>query len=59
MGLRSHTGVAIGMFEALGKAGINLDAINTSEVRVNVIVDGSSGKTAEEALKRQLASSLR
>ena len=59
VGLRSHTGVAIGMFEALGKAGINLDAINTSEVRVNVIVDGSSGKTAEEALKQQFASSLR
>ena len=51
--------MAIGMFEALGKAGINLDAINTSEVRVNVIVDGSSGKTAEEALKQQFASSLR
>ena len=59
VGLRSHTGVAIGMFEALGKAGINLDAINTSEVRVNVIVDGSSGKAAEEALKQQFASSLR
>ncbi len=59
VGLRSHTGVAIGMFEALGSAGINLDAINTSEVRVNVIVDGSAGKAAEKALKQQFASSLR
>ena len=57
VGLRS--GVAIGMFEALGNAGINLDAINTSEVRVNVIVDGSTGKAAEDALKQQFASSLR
>ncbi len=59
VGLRSHTGVAIGMFEALGSANINLDAINTSEVRVNVIVDGSAGQAAEIALKKQFADSLR
>jgi len=59
VGLRSHTGVAIGMFEALGNAGINLDAISTSEVRVNVIVDGSVGQAAEDALKQQFADSLR
>ena len=59
VGLRSHTGVAIGMFEALGKAGINLDGISTSEVCVNVIVDGSAGKAAEEALMQQFADSLR
>jgi len=59
VGLRSHTGVAIGMFEALGKAEINLDAISTSEVRVNVIVDGSAGQAAEKALRHQFADSLR
>ena len=59
VGLRSHTGVAIGMFEALGKAEINLDSISTSEVCVNVIVDGSQGQVAEEALRRQFADSLR
>ena len=59
VGLRSHTGVAIGMFKALGNAGINLDAISTSEVRVNVIVDGSVGQAAEDALKQQFADSLR
>ena len=59
VGLRSHTGVAIGIFEALGSAGINLDAITTSEVRVNAIVDGSTGKAAEEALKQKFASSMR
>ena len=59
VGLRSHTGVAIGMFKALGDAGINLDAISTSEVRVNVIVDGSVGQAAEDALKQQFADSLR
>ena len=59
VGLRSHTGVAIGMFEALGNAGINLDAISTSEVCVNVIVDGAAGQAAEEALRQQFVDSLR
>jgi aspartate kinase len=49
IGMRSHTGVAIGMFRALAEAGINLDMISTSEVRVNVVVDGAAGP---EALKR-------
>ena len=59
IGLRSHTGVAIGMFEALGNANINLDAINTSEVRVNVIVDGSAGQAAKAALNQQFIDSFR
>ncbi|MDA1054133.1 MAG: aspartate kinase [Planctomycetota bacterium] len=49
VGLRSHTGVAIRTFNALAKAGINVEMINTSEVRVNVVVDG---KRAAEALTR-------
>ena len=49
VGLRSHTGVAIRTFNALAKAGINVEMINTSEVRVNVVVDG---KKATEALAR-------
>ena len=49
IGMRSHTGVAIRMFRALADAGINLDMISTSEVRVNVVVDGAAGP---EALKR-------
>jgi aspartate kinase len=49
IGMRSHTGVAIRMFKALAEAGINLEMINTSEVRVNVVVDGAAG---HEALKR-------
>jgi aspartate kinase len=48
IGLRSHTGMAIGMFDALMQAQIPVEMLNTSEVRVNVIVDGARG---EEALK--------
>ena len=44
VGLRTHVGVAIRMFKALSDAGINLEMINTSEVRVNVVVDGVAGE---------------
>ena len=58
IGLRSHTGVAIGMFEALANAKINMEAINTSEVRVNVVVDGASGQAGVECLRKRFAENL-
>lgn len=51
VGLRSHTDVAIRMFGALAKAGINVEMINTSEVRVNVVVDGRQGEASLAALQ--------
>ncbi|GAA4436934.1 aspartate kinase [Bremerella cremea] len=55
IGLRSHTGVGVRMFKALSSAGINVDLLSTSEVRVNVIVDEHEGepglKALEEAFK--------
>ena len=51
IGLRSHTGVAIRMFKALSEAKINVAMINTSEVRVNVIVDGEQADKALACLK--------
>jgi len=55
IGMRSHTEVAIRMFEALSKAGINIQLINTSEVRVNVIVDGAQGQAALKSLQAEFA----
>lgn len=55
IGLRSHTGVAIRMFQALSEAGINVEMINTSEVRVNVVVDGRDGGRALESLQKAFA----
>ena len=46
IGMRSHSGVAIRMFESLAAAGINVDMMSTSEVRVNVIVDGRQAEAA-------------
>jgi aspartate kinase len=59
VGLRSHTGVAIGMFRALSDAKINIEAINTSEVRVNVVVDSESGQSGIACLRNEFSRSMR
>ena len=59
VGLRSHTGVAIRLFKALADSSINVDMVNTSEVRVNVVVDGSSGERGLAALKQAFGDALR
>ncbi|MEX2168518.1 MAG: aspartate kinase [Pirellulales bacterium] len=58
IGIRSHTGVGIRMFQALTEAGINVDMINTSEVRVNVVVDAKKGEQGLAALKAAFADVL-
>ena len=58
IGLRSHTGVAIGMFKALADAGINIQIMNTSEVRVNVIIDSADGKRGLESLQSAFSGSM-
>jgi aspartate kinase len=58
IGMRSHTSVASRLFQSLAAVGINVDMISTSEMRVNVVVDGSCGKQAAEALRREFADAL-
>jgi aspartate kinase len=59
IGMRSHTGVAIRMFRSLSEAGINVEMINTSEVRVNVVVDGEKGKAGLACLQQAFADTQR
>lgn len=59
VGLRTHTGVAIRMFKALAEAGINVEMINTSEVRVNVVVEGAAGERGLKQLQAAFADVLR
>lgn len=47
IGMRSHSGVAAKMFEALSAGGINIQMISTSEIKTAVIVEES--KIAEAA----------
>jgi len=51
VGMRTHTGVARQMFGALAERNINIGMINTSEVRVSVVVDRDRGEEALACLK--------
>ncbi|MFO0865209.1 MAG: ACT domain-containing protein [Gemmataceae bacterium] len=51
VGMRTHTGVARRMFGALAEKQINIAMINTSEVRLSVVVDGKQGTAALTSLK--------
>jgi aspartate kinase len=55
IGIRSNTSVAIRMFQALSDAGINVEMMSTSEVRLNVVVEGAKGKQALEVLQKAFA----
>ena len=54
-GMRSHTGVATRMFQSLADAGINVEMISTSEVRLNAVIDGSQGQKGLEVLRKEFA----
>ena len=47
IGMRSHSGVAAKLFEALSNGGINIQMISTSEIKTAVIID--EAKIAEAA----------
>lgn len=46
VGMRSHYGVAGRMFEYLAKAGVNIDSITTSEIRISCVVDKEQAEKA-------------
>jgi len=48
IGMRSHSGVAAGMFEALAENSINIEMISTSEIKISCVV---KKKDAEEAVR--------
>ena len=52
IGLRTHTGVGERMFKALAEAKINVKMVNTSEIRMSVVVAKEQGATALSALKQ-------
>jgi len=50
IGMRSHTGVAQTMFEALAGRGINVEVISTSEIKISVLIDDEYTELAVRAL---------
>lgn len=50
VGMKSHTGVAARMFEALAALGVNIDMISTSEIKVSVVINLARGEEAMRAV---------
>jgi aspartate kinase len=50
IGMRSHTGVAATLFGALAEAGINIQMISTSEIKISVIINESEGARATQVV---------
>jgi aspartate kinase len=50
VGMRSYPGVAAKMFDTLAAAGINIDMISTSEIKISVVVDLARGEDAMRAV---------
>jgi aspartate kinase len=48
IGMRSHSGVAARLFECLGKGGINIQLISTSEIKIAVVIDGKDIERAAQ-----------
>jgi aspartate kinase len=59
IGLRSHTSVGSLLFEALAEATINIRMMNTSEMRFNVVVDGSDGQRGLTVLRKTFGEYVR
>ena len=58
VGMKSHTSVASRLFQTLAAEGINVELISTTEVRVNVVVDGRHGQKGRAALLREFADAM-
>jgi aspartate kinase len=49
-GMRSHPGVSATFFGALAEAGVNIEMISTSEIRISVVVDENDVEMAVSAV---------
>jgi aspartate kinase len=50
VGMKSHSGVAGRMFESLANAGVNIDMISTSEIKISVVIHLEKGEAAIRAV---------
>lgn len=49
-GMRSHPGVSADLFRALAQAGINIEMISTSEIRISVVTRAEDASKAVQAI---------
>ena len=50
VGMKSHPGIAAGMFETLAENSINIEMISTSEISISCIIQKKFAETAVRAL---------
>jgi aspartate kinase len=50
IGMRSHAGVASRLFACLGEAGVNIQLISTSEIKIAVVIDETELDRAAQAV---------
>ena len=49
-GMRSHPGVSATFFKAIADAGVNVEMISTSEIRISVVTRADDAKTTVQAV---------
>lgn len=52
VGMRSHSGVAARMFQVLSQAGINIQMIATSEIKISIVIDEAYTELAVRLLHK-------
>jgi aspartate kinase len=53
IGMRSHSGVAARLFECLGRSGINIQLVSTSEIKIAVIIDEKDLERAAQLIHEE------
>ena len=50
IGMKSHSGVAADMFDALGREEVNIHMISTSEIKISVLIDSKDSERATKVV---------
>jgi len=53
LGMRSHSGVAARMFEALASVGINIEMISTSEIKISCVIRQEDAREAVRVIHKR------
>lgn len=53
IGMRSHSGVASQMFDALARSNVNIEMISTSEIKISVVIPEKDVETAVRSIHEQ------
>jgi len=49
VGMKTHSGVAATLFQALAAKGINIELITTSEIKISIVIDAARADEAARA----------